>query len=53
MEIGKKYAGRIFVDITGGRLEKVKINKDGWGEFFVADKSVSIWIAKTALALLH
>jgi alpha-amylase len=53
MEIGKKYANRIFVDITGNRREKVKINKDGWGEFLVADKSVSIWIPKTSLPLLH
>jgi alpha-amylase len=53
MDMGKKYAGRIFVDITGNCLEKIKINKDGWGEFLVADKSVSIWIAKTSLPLLH
>lgn len=53
MEIGKKYAGRIFVDITGNRTEKIKINKDGWGDFWVADRSVSIWIARTSLPMLH
>lgn len=45
MEIGKKHAGKMFVDICG-HPEKVLINEDGWGDFFVADKSVSVWIAE-------
>lgn len=53
MEVGKRFAGRIFVDITGNRHEKVKINKDGWGEFFVSDRSASVWVLKTSIALLQ
>ncbi|RYF91995.1 MAG: DUF1939 domain-containing protein, partial [Chitinophagaceae bacterium] len=53
MEVGKRFAGRIFVDITGSRHEKVKINAEGWGEFFVSDKSASVWVLKTSLALLQ
>ena len=34
MEIGKRYAGKTFVDLLQKRKEEVKINKDGWGKFF-------------------
>ena len=51
MEIGKKHAGKMFVDICG-HPEKVPINEDGWGDFLVADKSVSVWIAEDVLQLL-
>lgn len=43
MEIGKKYAGKIFVDFLGNNSEKVEINSDGWGEFKVNSRSVSVW----------
>ena len=46
MEIGKRYAGKTFVDMLGKHSGKVKINKDGWGEFFVPAGSVSVWIEK-------
>jgi alpha-amylase len=51
MEIGKKHAGKVFVDACG-RPEKVRINEEGWGDFFVNDKSASVWIAENALSLL-
>lgn len=51
MEMGKRHAGKTFIDILGNRSEKVVINKDGWGEFFVNSGSVSVWInEKTANA---
>lgn len=49
MEMGKRHAGKTFVDICGGRPEKVVINKDGWGQFFVNDASVSVWVREDAL----
>ena len=46
MEIGKRYAGKIFIDLLKKNPKKVKINKDGWGEFFAPAGGVSVWIEK-------
>lgn len=51
MEVGKRHAGKTFVDICGGRQEKVVIDKNGWGQFFVNDGLVSVWIREEALKL--
>jgi alpha-amylase len=48
MEIGKKHSGQTFVDVCGGRQEKVVIDKNGWGKFFVNDASVSVWVREEA-----
>ena len=53
MEVGKRHAGKLFVDIAGAHPEKVTINEEGIGDFYVGDKSVSVWIAAEALALLY
>ena len=53
MEVGKKHAGKLFVDIAGAHPDKVTINEDGWGDFNVGDKSVSVWIAAEALSILY
>lgn len=49
MEVGKRHAGKTFVDICGSRQEKVVIDRNGWGKFFVNDASVSVWIREEAL----
>jgi alpha-amylase len=49
MEMGKRHAGKTFVDICGARAEKVVIDKNGWGQFFVNDTSVSVWVREDAL----
>jgi len=46
MEVGKQFAGKIFVDFTGNRSGKIEINSDGWGEFWCNGGSVSVWIAE-------
>jgi alpha-amylase len=46
MEIGKRYAGKIFVDLLQKRPEEIKINKAGWGKFFCNGGSVSVWVQK-------
>lgn len=46
MEIGKRYAGKKFVDALGKRKEEVEINKEGWSKFFSPAGSVSVWVAK-------
>ena len=44
MEMGKQYAGKIFIDMLAKVREKVLINEDGWGEFKVSERSVSVWV---------
>jgi alpha-amylase len=51
MEVGKKHAGKIFVDICG-HPKKITINEDGWGDFEVGDKTASVWIAEESLPLM-
>jgi alpha-amylase len=46
MEVGKRYAHKIFIDTLQKRNEEIKINKDGWGKFFCNGGSVSVWIEK-------
>lgn len=46
MEMGKRYAGRIFIDLLEKNTAEVTINDDGWGEFFAPGGSLSVWIEK-------
>jgi len=46
MEIGKRYAGKKFIDLLGKNSSEVEINEDGWGNFFAPAGSVSVWIEK-------
>jgi len=46
MEIGKRYAGKIFVDLLKKNKTKVTINEDGWAEFFAPAGAVSVWVEK-------
>lgn len=48
MEIGKKHAGKTFIDVTGNTPGEVVINNDGWGVFYVNGESISVWINKEA-----
>lgn len=44
MEIGKQYANKAFADVLSTTQEEVIINEDGWGNFSVAERSVSVWV---------
>lgn len=46
MEMGQKFMGQTFIDALGKRKEEVKIDENGWGEFFCNEGSVSVWILK-------
>ncbi|HEY9343372.1 MAG TPA: alpha-amylase [Hanamia sp.] len=46
MEIGKRYAGKIFVDMLKKNPAEIEINKDGWAEFYAPAGSVSVWVEK-------
>jgi alpha-amylase len=44
MEIGLRHAGELFRDICNHCPEKVLIDAEGFGIFYVNDGSVSVWI---------
>ena len=46
MEIGKRYAGKTFFDLLKKNPGWVKINRDGWGEFFAPAGGVSVWVQR-------
>jgi alpha-amylase len=46
MEIGKKHANTIFIDVLKNRLDQIIVNHDGWARFPVNKRSVSVWIKK-------
>ena len=46
MELGEKFAGKVFIDVLGKREEEVMVNEDGYGEFFCNAGSVSVWVLK-------
>ncbi|MEO6637962.1 MAG: alpha-amylase [Ginsengibacter sp.] len=46
MEVGKKFAGKVFKDFLEKHPAEVMINEDGWGEFHVMPGSVSVWVSE-------
>lgn len=52
MEIGKRHSGKSFINICGNWDEKLVIDENGAGKFYVNDKTVALWIDEEALKLL-
>ncbi|MES2458447.1 MAG: alpha-amylase [Bacteroidota bacterium] len=50
MEIGKQFAGKVFVDHLGRIAEQVVVDEEGFGAFQVYAGSVSVWTMATAPA---
>ncbi len=46
MEIGKKFAGKTFVDYLKTSEGEIKIDENGWAEFRVKGGKVSVWVQK-------
>lgn len=46
MSMGQHHAGKTFIDVTGGRLEKVCLDDNGEGLFFVNGRAISVWIGE-------
>ena len=46
MLVGTEWAGREFSDYLGNSSQIVTIDDQGWGEFPVEEKSVSVWSAR-------
>lgn len=47
MEMGKKFAGKTFIDALGHREGELTIDENGWAEFHCNAGSVSVWVLKT------
>lgn len=43
MFVGDKWASAIFIDYLGNSSERITIAEDGWANFHVSAKSVSVW----------
>lgn len=48
MNVGKAFAGELFHDVLGNVAETVTIDSEGFGEFKVANGSVSVWLREKA-----
>ncbi len=49
MEIGKKHAGKVFIDCLGKISKKIVIDKNGGAKFYCKGGSVSVWVNKTVV----
>jgi len=49
MELGKKHAGKVFVDCLGKVNQQIMIDKDGGAKFYCKGRSVSVWANKTIM----
>ena len=48
MEVGKKFAGMTFYDVTEKCIEPVEIDEDGFGLFGTAGRNVAVWVTRNA-----
>lgn len=46
MYIGKQFAGCHFADALGNAKYNIKIDEDGFGDFYVNRDSVAVWVRK-------
>jgi alpha-amylase len=51
MEIGKRHSGKSFINVCGNWDDKLVIDNDGIGNFYVQDRSVAVWISEEAIKL--
>jgi alpha-amylase len=52
MEVGKSRSGKSYINICGNREEKVVIDENGMGKFYVHDKTVAVWINEESIKAL-
>jgi alpha-amylase len=53
MELGIRHANKVFVDVTGNRQDKVQLDQDGRGQFWVNGRTASVYVNEEALHLFH
>ena len=51
MEMGKRYAGKIFVDILKKQHEELIVSEEGWVKCKVLPGSVSVWVDKEQISI--
>ena len=44
MYVGKQNVGKKYIDCLGHCENEVTIDEEGYGDFYVKGKSVSIWV---------
>ncbi len=49
MHVGQAHRGKIFADYLENVSGNVTINEYGWGEFYCAGGSVSVWLDRTQI----
>jgi alpha-amylase len=53
MEMGDRFTGKTFVDITGNRQDTIQAGEHGKVLFRVNGASVSVWITQEAASLIN
>lgn len=46
MQVGKEYSGKSFTDAMENTDGLVKVDQDGFGDFFTASAGISVWVCK-------
>lgn len=49
MEVGKRHAGKTFIDICNPEAGKITIDDYGVAEFYVGDGAVAVWVREETL----
>jgi alpha-amylase len=49
MNVGKQHAGEVWTDVLKWCWGEVAIDEEGWGDFGVGPRSVSVWVDKRAV----
>ena len=44
MYVGREHAGKTFYDVLGHSNKRIRINRMGYGNFYVEPNSVSVWL---------
>lgn len=53
MEMGIEHANADFVDVMRNREEKITTDENGWADFTVKGKSVSVWVRSEVAEMIH
>lgn len=48
MRVGKRHAGERWTDVLGQMLGEVMIDEEGFGNFSVGPRGVTVWVSREA-----
>jgi alpha-amylase len=49
MEVGKRHAGKTFIEFLGKNQAEIIVNDDGWAKFLVGAGTVAVWVSKDSV----